>query len=349
MAQPSLLTSWAITVSDTQSKILDILKDGAFHSGEALGEKVGCSRTAVWKHLQKLETLGLVIETTKGTGYRIVGGVDLLEESVVTGALSAEANPHLSDINIFQTIDSTNTYARELAEKSSASGSVILAEQQTAGRGRRGKNWVSPFAANIYLSIVWDFEQGAQALEGLSLAIGVAVERALTAHGVQGVKLKWPNDIYVEQKKLGGILLEMIGDPAGHCSVIVGVGLNVSMPASQADTIDQDWTDVTAELQGQQATGADSVLPGRNQLAAALISEILPLLSTFQSQGFAAYRDEWQAADAFFGQAAAISTPKQSIAGVVRGVDANGALRLELDNGKIESFIGGELSLRLVE
>lgn len=333
-------------MSDTQSKILDILKDGVFHSGEALGEKVGCSRTAVWKHLQKLEALGLVVETTKGTGYRIVGGVDLLDGAAITAALSVVARPHLSNIAIFQTINSTNTYARELAEKSAASGAVILAEQQTAGRGRRGKSWVSPFAANIYLSIVWDFEQGAQALEGLSLAIGVAVKRALAAHGVQGVKLKWPNDIYVEQKKLGGILLEMIGDPAGHCSVIVGVGLNVAMPVLQANAIDQDWTDVTTELQSQQSSGA---LPARNKLAAALISEILPLLSTFQAQGFAAYRDEWQAADAFYGQAAVISTPKQSISGIVKGVETNGALRLELDGGKIESFIGGELSLRLVK
>ena len=328
-------------MSDTQSKILDILKDGEFHSGETLGEKVGCSRTAVWKHLQTLEAMGLLIETTKGTGYRIVGGVDLLDGQAITGALAVAAKPHLSNINIFQTIDSTNTYARELAEKNSVSGLVILAEQQTGGRGRRGKSWVSPFAANIYLSIVWDFEQGAEALEGLSLAVGVAVRRALIAHGVQGVKLKWPNDIYVEQKKLGGILLEMIGDPAGHCSVVIGVGLNVSMPVSQASAIDQDWTDVATELQDK--------LPARNKLAAELISEILPLLSTFQAQGFAAYRDEWQAADAFYGQTALISTPKQSIAGIVKGVGINGALRLELDSGNIESFIGGELSLRLAK
>jgi len=328
-------------VSDTQSKILDILKDGEFHSGETLGEKVGCSRTAVWKHLQTLEAMGLLIETTKGTGYRIVGGVDLLDGQAITGALAVAAKPHLSKINIFQTIDSTNTYARQLAEKNSVSGLVILAEQQTGGRGRRGKSWVSPFAANIYLSIVWDFEQGAEALEGLSLAVGVAVRRALIAHGVQGVKLKWPNDIYVEQKKLGGILLEMIGDPAGHCSVVIGVGLNVSMPVSQASAIDQDWTDVATELQDK--------LPARNKLAAELISEILPLLGTFQEQGFAAYRDEWQAADAFYGQPAVISTPKQSTAGIVKGVGINGALRLELDSGNIESFIGGELSLRLAK
>lgn len=333
-------------MSDTQNKILDILKDGEFHSGETLGESVGCSRTAIWKQLQKLEALGLVIETTKGTGYRIVGGVDLLDAQAITLALSPSASEYLAVVEVFQNIDSTNKYARELTENGSASGAVVLAEQQSAGRGRRGKNWVSPFAANIYLSMVWDFEQGAQALEGLSLAIGVAVKRVLTAQGIDAVKLKWPNDIYVEQRKLGGILLEMVGDPAGQCTVIVGIGLNVSMPAKSGDEIEQDWTDVATELKRQNSAAAS---PSRNALAAALISEILPLLSTFQSQGFAAYRDEWQAADAFYGLNAVISTPKQSIVGIVKGVDTNGALRLELESGKIESFIGGELSLRLVK
>lgn len=333
-------------MSDTQNKILDILKDGEFHSGEALGETLGCSRTAIWKQLQKLEALGLVVETTKGTGYRIVGGVDLLCAKAITQALSTPAKEHLVKVEVFQNIDSTNKYARELAENSSASGSVVLAEQQSAGRGRRGKSWVSPFAANIYLSMVWDFEQGAQALEGLSLAIGVAVKRVLTAQGIDAVQLKWPNDIYVERKKLGGILLEMVGDPAGQCTVIVGIGLNVCMPAKSGGEIEQDWTDVTTELKRQNPARSS---PSRNALAAALISEILPLLSRFQSQGFAAYRDEWQAADAFYGLNAVISTPKQSIVGVVRGVDGNGALRLELESGKVESFIGGELSLRLVK
>jgi len=271
-----------------------------------------------------------------------------LSKSIIRDAMSTDCYQQLDDVLIFDSVTSTNDQLWQRLEQGLNSPAVCLSEHQTAGRGRRGKSWVSPFAANIYLSIVWDFEQGAQALEGLSLAIGVAVKRALTAHGVQEVKLKWPNDIYVEQKKLGGILLEMIGDPVGHCNVIVGVGLNVSMPALQAAAIDQDWTDVTTELQAQQSPADGPKLSVRNKLAAALISEILPLLDTFQTRGFAAYRDEWQAADAFYGQAAEISTPKQSIAGVVRGVETNGALRLELDNGTIESFIGGELSLRLV-
>jgi len=166
-------------MSGTQDLILDILKDGNFHSGESLGEALGCSRTAVWKQLQKLEILGLDIESIKGTGYRVAGGFELLEAQLIKSQLTEMAAAELGDLEVFKSIDSTNKYAREKAEQAPVSGSVVLAEQQSAGRGRRGKTWVSPFAANIYLSIVWDFEQGAQALEGLSLAVGVAVKRAL--------------------------------------------------------------------------------------------------------------------------------------------------------------------------
>jgi BirA family transcriptional regulator, biotin operon repressor / biotin---[acetyl-CoA-carboxylase] ligase len=334
-------------MSDIQNQILHILKDGAFHSGESLGEALGCSRTAVWKQLQKLEKLGLPVESVKGTGYRVVGGIELLDADLIHSQLDPNAAAQISRLDIFKTIDSTNKYARERAELEPSSGAVVMAEQQTDGRGRRGKAWVSPFAANIYLSTVWDFEHGAQALEGLSLAIGVAVKRALNRHGLEGVKLKWPNDIIIQEKKLGGILLEMIGDPAGQCSVIVGIGLNVAMHQDQAAGIDQDWTDVRTQMQAQHPSSSGDLLLSKNSLTSLLISEIITVLSDFQTQGFSAYRDEWQAADAFYGLQALISTPKHSIAGTVRGVGPNGALRLELDNGKIEYFIGGELSLRL--
>jgi BirA family biotin operon repressor/biotin-[acetyl-CoA-carboxylase] ligase len=334
-------------MSATQDKILNILKDGQFHSGQNLGEALGCSRTAVWKQLQKLEDLGLSIQSVKGTGYRVSGGFELFESELIVAQLKPAAAEQLTNLEIFKSIDSTNKHARETAERESCSGTVILAEQQTAGRGRRGKTWVSPFAANIYLSIVWDFEQGAQALEGLSLAVGVAVKRALNSHGIEGVQLKWPNDIYVDGKKLGGILLEMIGDPAGHCTVIIGVGINLAMPADQGAHIDQLWTDVRTEIQSKQPEIKQSARFSKNYLTSSLISEIIILLSDFQAQGFSFYRDEWQAADAFYGLQAAIHTPQKSISGKVRGVDPNGALRLELDSGEIETFIGGELSLRL--
>ena len=330
----------ANNVSDSQDKILNALKDGKFHSGESLGELLGVSRTAVWKQLQKLEEIGLQVESVKGTGYRVANGIDLLVKDDITAHLRESNRNEPRSIELFQSLDSTNKYLQEQAEKSDCSGSVVLAERQTSGRGRRGKTWVSPFAANIYMSILWDFEQGAQALEGLSLAIGVAVRRALIELGLEDVRLKWPNDIYIGNKKLGGILLEMIGDPAGHCSVVIGVGINVSMPASMAVNIDQPWTDCCSESDAPIA---------RSRLAALLIDNIFDILNDFESLGFAGYRDEWQEADAFKGLQGTISTPRDSVSGTVIGVDNRGAVQLKLMSGEVKSFIGGELSLRLAK
>ena len=327
-------------MSELQSKILQVLKDGEFHSGESLGERLGVSRTAVWKQLQKLEAIGLQLESVKGTGYRVPAGFELLDKKDICDQLSVPTELKMTQLEIFQNIDSTNKYLRERADNSEYVRSVVLAESQQSGRGRRGKTWVSPFAANIYLSILWDFERGAEALGGLSLAVGVAVRRALLQVGLKDVQLKWPNDIYVGQKKLGGILLEMLGDPAGHCSVVVGVGINVSMPVEAGEAIDQDWTDINSQLNKPVS---------RNTLVAALISHLLVLLDSFQATGFGPYRDEWQSADAFKGQQATVTTVRDSTTGTVIGVDNGGALEMQLASGEVQRFIGGELSLRLVK
>ena len=327
-------------MSELQHKILEILKDGDFHSGESLGERLGVSRTAVWKQLQKLESIGLQLESIKGTGYRVPAGFELLDPECIHGQLTVHKGLRPNQLHIFHNIDSTNKYLRERADNPDYARSIVLAESQSGGRGRRGKTWVSPFGANIYMSILWDFERGAEGLEGLSLAVGVAVRRALLELGLEDVQLKWPNDIYIGQMKLGGILLEMLGDPAGHCSVVVGVGINVSMPTAAATAIDQDWTDIASQL-------AEPI--SRNRLAAALINHILVVLDSFQVSGFGPYRDEWQSADAFKGQQATVTTVRDAISGTVIGVDSGGALEMELAGGEIQRFIGGELSLRLAK
>lgn len=327
-------------MSELQNKILQRLKDGEFHSGESLGEHLGVSRTAVWKQLQKMEAMGLQLESVKGTGYRVAAGFELLDQQQIRSQLTVSSALKPSQLEIFQSIDSTNRYLRERADNPDYARSIVLAESQSGGRGRRGKTWVSPFAANIYMSILWDFERGAEALEGLSLAVGVAVRRALLEVGVEDVQLKWPNDIYIGHKKLGGILLEMLGDPAGQCSVVVGVGINVSMPVQAAEAIDQDWTDISSQLAGPIS---------RNRLAASLISHILVVLDSFQISGFGPYRDEWQSADAFRGQQATVTTVRDVISGTVVGVDNDGALQMKLADGEIQRFIGGELSLRLAK
>ncbi len=318
--------------------LLPLLADGDFHSGQELADAMGVSRTAVWKQVNRLaEEAGIEIESAKGRGYRIPGGIDLLDADRVMDAMQVRPRSLLTRLDILDTVDSTNSEVLRWVEQGASSGLVCSAEQQTAGRGRRGRQWVSPYAGNLYLSLLWEFSQGAAALEGLSLAVGVAVARALRAFGISGVQLKWPNDVLYGGAKLGGILLEMSGDAAGSCRVVVGVGLNVSMPGSAAVAIDQAWTDVKT-ICGRQ-------LPARNNLLAALLNELLPLMADFEQQGFARWRDEWLELDAFAGTPVVLHSGSGQSAGVARGVDERGALRLETASG-VQSIYGGEISLR---
>ena len=225
-------------------KLLSLLADGEFHSGDDLGVALGVTRAAVWKQIQRLqEDRGLDIFSVKGKGYRLASPIDLLDSSKIKGNLSASAKLLVSDVQVFGSVTSTNDIAMKHAEAQGRPGYVCVAEQQTAGRGRRGRPWVSPYGTNIYLSLVWDFFDGAAALEGLSLAVGVVVANALKAKGLAGVELKWPNDVLVEGAKLGGILLEMTGDPSGHCQVVLGVGINTSVSKkTELKLIRRGWT-----------------------------------------------------------------------------------------------------------
>lgn len=314
------------------------LADGQYHSGQALAETLGVSRTAVWKQLNRLQVdFGLTVESVKGRGYRIPGGVELLEATRVREALSPRSRALLGELLIEPALDSTNAEALRRLAAGAGPGFCCSAELQTAGRGRRGRPWVSPFARNLYLSLTWEYEGGAAALEGLSLAVGVAVVRALEELGASGLQLKWPNDLLFQGAKLGGVLLEMVGDAAGRCQVVVGVGINVHMPQAAADTIDQSWTDLRRV--------AGDGLPGRNRLLAALLDHLLPLLASFGASGFAPWRDAWMALDAFAGAPVVISSGEFRKAGIARGVDERGALQLETSLG-LQPVYGGEISLR---
>ncbi|UTA47439.1 bifunctional biotin--[acetyl-CoA-carboxylase] ligase/biotin operon repressor BirA [Simiduia sp. 21SJ11W-1] len=314
--------------------LLVALADGEFHSGEVLGTLLGVSRAAVWKQLQKLEAFGLAVESVKGRGYRLATPLDLLAEPAIRAAMSEAARKQVT-LDLALQIDSTNAYAMRAAAQGQVHGLAVLVEQQSAGRGRRGRQWVSPFGANIYLSLVWRFAGGAASLSGLSLAVGVACARALTALGLPGVGLKWPNDLLVNGHKLGGILLEMTGDPAGECQVVIGIGINVGMGRQQAAGIDQPWTSVQA--QGVQVP--------RSRLAAELLSQLVQVLAEFSIKGFAGLRAEWAALDVYKDAPVTLLSVSQSVAGVARGVDDGGALLLETEGG-IQAFHGGEVSVR---
>lgn len=314
------------------------LADGHYHSGQALAETLGVSRTAVWKQLNRLqEDFGLAVESVKGRGYRIPGGVELLEAARVREGLSPRSQALLGELVIEPVLDSTNAEALRRLAAGSGPGFCCSAELQTAGRGRRGRPWVSPFARNLYLSLTWEYEGGAAALEGLSLAVGVAVVRALEGLGASGLQLKWPNDLLYQGAKLGGVLLEMVGDASGRCQVVLGVGINVHMPEAVAGAIDQSWTDL------RRAAGDG--LPGRNRLLAALLDHLLPLLGGFGATGFAPWREAWIALDAFADAPVVISSGQFRKAGIARGVDDRGALQLETSLG-LQPVYGGEISLR---
>jgi len=317
-------------------QLLMVLADGRFHSGQELGGQLGVSRSAIWKQMRQIEASGIEVYSVKGRGYRIPGGLDLLNIDAITGQLEASTRSQLGRVSLDLVIPSTNAKAMQSIYED-GHGSLYLAEQQTAGRGRRGRNWVSPFASNLCFSLTWQFSKGAAALEGLSLAVGVALVRGLHQLGIEDVEVKWPNDLLWRGRKLAGVLLEMVGDASGDCSVVIGVGINVNMPRSSNDEIDQPWTDL------QEITGK---APSRSTLSAVLMNSLVPVLGEFSEHGFAPLVEEWQQMNAHRDQAVTLNIGQNREQGVCRGVSHNGALLLETDTGTRE-FHGGEVSVRL--
>lgn len=321
--------------------LLLALADGQFHSGTALGLKAGRSRATVWKAIQTLQQNGLVIYSVRGKGYRLAEPIELLNRSLILAELhsivegNAAAND-LQQLDIFYDIESTNAYLLNIAKRDDYSAHACLAEQQNAGRGRRGKRWVSPFGGNIYLSLLWRFNAGTSQLGGLSLAIAVAVIRALRAIGVDSAGVKWPNDILVKGQKLAGILLELSGEAAGPCAVVIGIGLNVRAAGPEMATIDQAWTDLETEL-GKKVS--------RNNFAAQLLYQMISALQEFESKGLRPFMKEWAACDEFADCEVVLSLPQGKVCGIARGIDENGALLLVTEGG-VQRYYSGEVSMR---
>ncbi len=323
----------------TLKALLEVLADGQFHSGEALGERLGVSRSAVWKQLKKLPELGIELYSVKGRGYRIPGGLDLLCEHALQQGLRSDVAQQIRQVQLDLLTTSTNAVALKAAQAGPSHGHLYLAERQSEGRGRRGRDWYSPFSGQLCFSLVWSFSQGAAALEGLSLVVGLAMARGLKACGASPVALKWPNDLLCQGGKLGGILLEMTGDASGQCQVVIGVGINVNMPKEAARQIDQPWVDLRTLL---------GVAPARTVLAAAVLNELVPCLQEFERSGFAPFRDEWQSLHAYTGRRVRLQTSTLAIGGICRGVDQAGGLLIETSEG-VQAYHGGEISMRSAE
>jgi BirA family biotin operon repressor/biotin-[acetyl-CoA-carboxylase] ligase len=316
-------------------KVLHILQDGRFHSGEVIGKELGISRAAVWKVLQKAkEESGIAIHRVPGKGYRLANPLSLLDSSRLLPSL-AELSWALS---LRSQIDSTNAEALRLMAGRSRQPLVVLAEAQSNGRGRRGRHWVSPYGENLYFTLGCSVAEGFAQLAGLSLVVGIATLRALESEGLANGGLKWPNDIYSHGKKIAGILVEIAGDPADLCQVAIGIGVNVNMTES-ASSIDQEWTSLRLQL---------GRFVDRSALAIQLAQQLQRYLQRFLDRGFHAFKDEWEQAHLWQGEECLLSTPLTSIEGVVLGVDGQGGIRLRVD-GREQVFCGGELSLRRIE
>ncbi|WP_210512669.1 bifunctional biotin--[acetyl-CoA-carboxylase] ligase/biotin operon repressor BirA [Pantoea ananatis] len=311
-------------------KLIDILADGEFHSGEQLGETLGMSRAAINKHIQTLKSWGLEVYTVTGKGYSFPAPLQLLNEQEILGQLSQ------ADIAVIPVIDSTNQYLLERMH-SLPSGSVCLAEYQQAGRGRRGRHWFSPFGANLYMSMYWRLEQGPAAAMGLSLVIGIIMAETLRSLGAQDVRVKWPNDIYLHDRKLAGILVELTGKTGDAAQIVMGAGINLAMRTAEAAQINQGWINL------QEA----GVTINRNELAATLINRLREALPVFEQEGLTPFVTRWAELDNFINRPVKLLIGEREVQGIARGIDNQGGLQLEQD-GKIQSWVGGEISLRPV-
>lgn len=255
--------------------------------------------------------------------------------------LAALPDSHLlADLELLPEVDSTNARLLAAAREGAPSGSVCIAERQSAGRGRSGRQWVSPPGGNLYLSLLWRFPDCAQPARGLSLAMGVAVVRALAETGIDGVGLKWPNDLQWRGRKLAGLLVEASASRDG-CAVVVGLGLNLRMESLAGEGIDQPWVDlseIVSDDRGEQFS--------RTALAGRMIGGLLAACDRFQAEGLAPFRDAWRGADRLADRAVSIHLAEGVVEqGIARGIDDDGALRVEI-NGSLRTFHSGEVSIR---
>lgn len=314
-------------------QLIERLADGELHSGQALADQFGVSRTAVWKQLKQLQAYGLTVESIRGSGYRLTRPVDLLDVNEISSLLSPAAQDRLS-LEVHDELDSTSGHLLRAAETTPL---ACLAEYQSAGRGRRGRVWQAPFASGLLLSLRWQYPAMPDALSGLSLAVGVAVAKVLEAHGA-APRLKWPNDLVAvaesgEFAKFGGILIDLAGESQGPCVVVIGLGLNLQ---AAPDITDQAAT-CFAALTEQAWT--------RNQLAAEIISALVDVLQQFPQTGFAAWHEDWRRLDALQGRDVVVGGFPSATSGQAAGVARDGALLVQTSKGQ-QRIVAGDVSVR---
>lgn len=313
-------------------KILINLSDGRFHSGEKLASEFNLTRAAIWKNIKLLQSrYGIEVDAVTGKGYRIFPRLELLDVNTITEHLPP--GTPVPGVEVLLSVDSTNRYLMQKLKTGARNTQAVFAEHQSAGRGRQGRKWISPFGSNLYFSVLHQFENLPRDITGLSLAIGITLVEYLKQTGIDTACLKWPNDILVNGRKLCGILLELQGESHGPQSIVVGVGFNVSMPSNVATEIDQPWIALST---------LTSAPVSRNKLAAELLARIMTTLNKFEQQGLEPFAQRWSQSDCYLNTTITLQLGEKKLRGVARGIDHQGALLLE-SNGKLDRFYSGEI------
>ncbi len=325
----------------TPEALLRALADGRPRSGEDLAQQFGVTRAAVWKHVAKLADWGLEVEAVPGTGYRLRRPIELFDAAALRAAIAPEVAARLASLEVFTELGSTNRHLLGAAPPPAGQLRVCFADFQTAGRGRRGRAWVTPLGGGLCFSVSWQFVDAPAELAALTLAVGVVVRRALARVAGVDIALKWPNDLVWDERKLGGILLEMTAEAQGGCHVVAGIGINVALPAEMLATL-SDWPRGAVDL----ATARGGTPPSRLALAAALVAELAELFADYAAAGFAAYRSDWRAADFLKGREVRLDEAGSALTGTAVGIEADGALVIETAPGLRRRVIAGDVSVR---
>jgi BirA family biotin operon repressor/biotin-[acetyl-CoA-carboxylase] ligase len=321
-------------VSALTFQALRRLADGRFHSGEDVARALGRSRASLSEALKRAPGLGVEIFSVRGKGYRLAGPIEFLDGAAIARKLAGTG----IRLELVDEVDSTSTRLLELAATGAPSGTCLAAEWQSAGRGRRGRSWVSALGGSLTFSLLWRFERGAGHLAGLSLAVGVAVARALHASGLERVQVKWPNDVVADFRKLAGILVETSGEMQGPSVAVIGVGVNYRLDERAMDLIDQPVADVA---------GQSSPVPSRSALLAAMLVELSSVLTEFEARGFAATREAWRALHAYQGRKVRVQPAREAAFDAeVTDVAPDGALVVALPGGRSLALSSAEISLR---
>lgn len=306
-------------------KLIEILADGEFHSGEELAASFGITRAGINKYMKVLREWGLDFTSVQGKGYCLTAPIDLIKKCKIDHYYQAD-----SRCEILPIIDSTNQYLLDKIGQL-RSGDSCVAEFQSKARGRRGRRWFSPFGSNLYFSMYWQLEQGVAAAMGLSLVVGIVIADTLRELSGQDIKVKWPNDLYLNDQKLAGILVELAGKTGDCAHAIIGIGVNLMMTNPDPNIVNQKWANLGKV--------------DRNLLVARIVKNLNIKLSEFEKQGLAPFISDWNRLDNFANRPVKLLIGDNIIRGIAKGINEQGALMLEQD-GKIHAHIGGEISLR---